>query len=284
MVTARADPRLGDGVRGYRGYRLAMDRPQRRIEMPIGAVSMIFSFGDPLRITRLPTASHTEQVWTPRTSLVAGLETRAAVGEHGGRIRGIEVLLEPWLAFTVLDQAMHEIQSLILPLADVTGPAGVLLEEQLAQAPDWSTCFALIDAFLLDRRARGRVPAAQVVHAWQQLTRASSTEPISQISRSVGWSERHLEGRFREQIGLPPRRVARMARLRRALRLLEEGHPPVQVAAACDFYDQAHLNRDFKAVIGCAPGALVTHRVHKPRPLDRLAGQPTSVLLPGAGQ
>ncbi|WP_327302233.1 helix-turn-helix domain-containing protein [Streptomyces sp. NBC_01298] len=283
LITARADPRLGAGVRGYRGYRLAMHRAQRRIEMPIGAVSMIFNFGDPLYISRMPSSECDEPAWTPHASLVAGLETRAALGEHSGRIRGIEVLLEPWLAFTVLDLAMHEIQGSILPLIDVVGPAGGLLEEQLAHALDWSDAFALVDAFLLDRRTRGREAAAQVVHAWQHLTRTTGTEPISRVSRSVGWSQRHLEGRFREQIGLPPRRVARMARLRWALRLLAAGHPPVHVAAVCDFYDQAHLNRDFKAMVGCAPGVLVAHHALQPRPLDRLTNQPTSALLPRAG-
>ena len=37
--------------------------------------------------------------------------------------------------------------------------------------------------------------------------------------------------------------------------MLANGVPPAEVAAACGFYDQSHLNRVFKARVGVAPGA-----------------------------
>jgi AraC-like DNA-binding protein len=43
-------------------------------------------------------------------------------------------------------------------------------------------------------------------------------------------------------------------RFRAASRLLERGDAPGEVAAACGFFDQSHLNRVFKARMGVTPG------------------------------
>ena len=42
----------------------------------------------------------------------------------------------------------------------------------------------------------------------------------------------------------------------RAARIRDDGAPLGDVALDCGYYDQAHLNRDFRAFTGAAPGAL----------------------------
>jgi AraC-like DNA-binding protein len=51
-------------------------------------------------------------------------------------------------------------------------------------------------------------------------------------------------------------------RFGRAVRLLHSGTPIAQVAAECGFYDQAHMNREFRVLGGTTPG-----QIH-PRPGD----------------
>jgi transcriptional regulator GlxA family with amidase domain len=48
-------------------------------------------------------------------------------------------------------------------------------------------------------------------------------------------------------------------RFRRAVELLRlaDGATLAEVAAASGYYDQAHLNRDFRALAGGPPGALL---------------------------
>jgi methylphosphotriester-DNA--protein-cysteine methyltransferase len=60
---------------------------------------------------------------------------------------------------------------------------------------------------------------------------------------------------FREQIGLPPKRYARVIRFRRALSLLHEGGRSLaEVATTVGYHDQPHMNRDFRELGGLAPG------------------------------
>ena len=55
--------------------------------------------------------------------------------------------------------------------------------------------------------------------------------------------------------GLPPKVLARVLRFERARRLLQRPDRPAlaDVAAVCGFYDQAHLNRDWRELAGCSP-------------------------------
>ncbi|MEU0970522.1 AraC family transcriptional regulator [Streptomyces sp. NPDC005917] len=66
------------------------------------------------------------------------------------------------------------------------------------------------------------------------------------------------------------------------LLLLVGGQASNQVATACGLSDQAHFNREFKAMTGSSPGRFLADRMANPAgPMsyDRMAGQVTSVVM-----
>ncbi|MGW8703481.1 helix-turn-helix transcriptional regulator, partial [Streptomyces eurythermus] len=64
----------------------------------------------------------------------------------------------------------------------------------------------------------------------------------------------HLVRAFSAAYGIAPHRYLTSRRVGRARRLLLDGLAPGEVAAATGFYDQAHLNRHFKKLVGVTPG------------------------------
>lgn len=64
----------------------------------------------------------------------------------------------------------------------------------------------------------------------------------------------HLVRAFRAGFGMAPHQYLMSRRVERARRLLLEGMPPGEVAAATGFYDQSHLTRHFRRWVGVAPG------------------------------
>ncbi len=61
---------------------------------------------------------------------------------------------------------------------------------------------------------------------------------------------------FRNSTGQPPHRYMLSLRVERAVQLLEHGAHPTAVAQQVGFYDQSHLTRHMKRIIGTTPGAI----------------------------
>ncbi|MFI1409617.1 AraC family transcriptional regulator [Streptomyces sp. NPDC020707] len=64
----------------------------------------------------------------------------------------------------------------------------------------------------------------------------------------------HLVRAFSGAYGMPPHQYLMSRRVERARRLLLAGGAPGEVAAETGFYDQSHLSRHFKRLVGVAPG------------------------------
>ncbi|MHB9852030.1 AraC family transcriptional regulator [Streptomyces krungchingensis] len=64
----------------------------------------------------------------------------------------------------------------------------------------------------------------------------------------------HLVRAFSEAYGIAPHQYLMSRRVDRARRLLLDGGAPGDVAAATGFYDQSHLGRHFKRLVGVTPG------------------------------
>lgn len=250
-----ASPSLRRYVRSYGGYREETAGPLRRREVPSDQTPLIISFGEPIFVTTsgagVPPVGY--------TSFLGGMYDLAAVTEHAGRQHGVQVDLTPFGAYALLGAPLHAYRNTAVELGDLLGDRAEKLTARLAEAVSWDQRFALLDDVLAGWVAAGPAPSPQVAWAWARLRAESGNIAIGQLAEDIGWSRRHLVARFQEQVGLPPKAVARILRFQRALRLLSNPRTGsgarswADVAAVCGYYDQAHLNRDFRALAGCTP-------------------------------
>jgi AraC-like DNA-binding protein len=86
---------------------------------------------------------------------------------------------------------------------------------------------------------------------------AEENVTLQALARFAGLSAFHLCRVFRDSVGMPPHSYQTQVRVRRAKSLLRAGLPITQVAAEAGFYDQAHLTRHFKRIVGLTPGRYV---------------------------
>jgi AraC-like DNA-binding protein len=253
-------PRMAEYVRGYWGYSDAGLRLTRRRKSPTGNATLIINFGPPFRLL----ASRRPDVPVqPRDAFVAGLHDSPVVIEATGDSHCVQVDLRPLGAFLVLGQPMEALTDQIVELEDILGPMARQLRAQLYDAGDWPSRFALLDATIAGRLGAARPPSAAVAWAWRELHRCDGRVSVGVLTEALGCSRQHLIRRFHEQVGLPPKRLARILRFNHVLRLLERGDAPdwAELALRCGYYDQAHLNRDFRHFAGCAPGDFLHRRL-----------------------
>ena len=158
---------------------------------------------------------------------------------------------------------MEALTNRVVDLEDLLGGAAALLVEQLHEAPSWDARFDLVDEFVAARLAQARPPSPSVAWAWKRLGENRGRLEIGALAGELGCSRKHLIAQFREQVGLPPKMVARILRFRGVLESLERGNGTrlAEVAQECGYYDQAHLNRDFREFAGITPTEFLDRRL-----------------------
>ncbi|MHB8348721.1 MAG: helix-turn-helix domain-containing protein [Acidiferrobacterales bacterium] len=113
-------------------------------------------------------------------------------------------------------------------------------------------------SLLLDLRGMDRaVLAADSLHRAREviLDRLTENVPIDEMERACGLSRFHLIRMFRKRFGMPPHEFRTHARVATARRLLAQGHSQADVAIKVGFFDQSHLHRHFRRLVGISPGA-----------------------------
>jgi len=78
---------------------------------------------------------------------------------------------------------------------------------------------------------------------------------LRDAGRMLGASPDHLVRSFSAAYGMPPHRYLTGRRIDRARRLLLDGMPVSAVAHAVGFFDQAHLTRHFRRMLGVPPAS-----------------------------
>ena len=259
-VLGRPAPALRRYVAFYAGYRQAGVAPARHRGLPSPYLTLIFTLDEPLHL-----AVPTDPRRPPRDfgTLIGGLHTTPAIIAHQGHQSGIQLGLKPLGARALLGLPAGELSGLDLDAGDVLGPLAAELHERLRTAFTWPQRFALLDDLLLGQVRDIQPVSREVAQAWRVLLASGGTAAVPELAREAGWSSRRLGTRFKAETGLGPKEAARVVRFDRARRLLQHrvlaaGKPELAaLAAACGYYDQAHLAREFRALAGCPPSQWV---------------------------
>jgi AraC-like DNA-binding protein len=167
------------------------------------------------------------------------------------------VNLTPAGAHRLLGAPMSELANRWTPLGDLAGAGANVLSDQLRDARTWDERFGRLEAFLVDRCGAGRRPRRDVSALWRRLSQGSAAT-VGDVARSEDLSHKHVIQLFREQVGLAPKRVARLARFNRVLRMGRGARRVdwAEVAQACGYFDQAHMINEFRDLAGATPREL----------------------------
>jgi AraC-like DNA-binding protein len=259
MAIAPPAPHLRGLVTRYCGYAEYAPLPRRRVEVPTGDATLIVSLGPTLDVA-YPARSPQPETFG---SFVAGMHETWATTEFYGWQEGLDVKLTPLALHMLAGVAMHELANRIVRLEDLLGGETELLVERLAGAPSWNERFALLDAALTRRLEDAPRPSPSVVWAWQRLRQTDGRIAVGALAAELGCSRRNLVREFRDQVGLPPKRMARILRFNRARRLLEhdDGARLAEIGQDCGYYDQPHLNREFREFAGASPTDFLARRL-----------------------
>jgi AraC-like DNA-binding protein len=259
QVEARPDPALRPCVTSYVGFELRGFPPGVHLGAPGRSLNLVISLSEPLDV-----AADTAAVQrSGRFDAVAGgLTSRSVAIVHNGEQHGLRLSLTPLGARAIFGMPSAALAHDLVDLDDVLGALGSELVERLRGATTWAARFAIIDGVLgrsIERRTGHRHAAdrirPEVDEAWRRLVAARGQLQIGALASDLGWSRRHLGDRFRSEIGLTPKEVARVLRFEHAYQLATTETPPgwADLSATAGYADQAHLVREWRGFTGYAP-------------------------------
>jgi AraC-like DNA-binding protein len=176
----------------------------------------------------------------------------------------IESPPRPWLMgarFTpagpmaILGVPPGELANEVIDLDLLLGQSVERLRQRLIDAPSVEDRFRTLERFFCDR-LDGRTSARpEVAYTLDRLFRSVGRTRMRTLATATGLSQKHLIHLFREQVGLAPKRYARIVRFNALLRQMAPETRPdwADLAALYGFYDQAHFVRDFREFTGTTP-------------------------------
>jgi len=187
---------------------------------------------------------------------IFGLKTRALVVETPDARHNVLLRLRPGAAVRMFGVPAHELTDRVLPLRELVGPRADEWREQVAAARSLDERRARVEKALGDycaARFAADADHALAERAAAELWRSSGTRRVAALAESLGVGSRRLERLFLAHIGVTPKRFAAILRFRAAYRALGAGAELAAAALEHGYFDQAHLNRDFRRLAGAAP-------------------------------
>jgi len=116
---------------------------------------------------------------------------------------------------------------------------------------------------MLLRKMKSNIYGLNMVQfAMQEIAHLNGILSIRKLSEKIGVSQKHLIAQFHKMIGASPKVFSRIVKFNQVLNAIDPSQPLnwAEIAYQCNYYDQAHFNKDFMAFSGLNPTAYVKLR------------------------
>ncbi len=235
-VPMLAPPALRRHVLGYSGFVATPEGASAHRILPFNVTTLIID-------------------WSGDRPLLTGPRATGLLYEESGWRHGVTIAVPPAGVRTLFGVRQSALVDQVVALDALIGPEAARLAERLAESPDWTARFAVLNSWVAARLAEGDEPDAEPVidSAWWRLQAPHAPATIGALATELGVSQRYLQLGFGRQIGLVPKTVARVARFQHAVAALGKATGGYAVPG---YADQSHFCRETRALTGVTPSEL----------------------------
>jgi methylphosphotriester-DNA--protein-cysteine methyltransferase len=232
----------------------AMERLRERL-LPSPTIELVINLGAPMRVLE---GRGSELL---RAGVTGGLATAPQMLGHPPIHAAIGLRLHVLAARAVLGRPLHEMTDCFVTLDELIGRDADALVEQCHAATTPRARMRTLVAWV-ERRLAGAAHDPLVAFAVRRLEATHGAASIAALRAESGAGKNRLLDGFRDALGVSPKIYARLLRFARALSLLDQARPRSLASLALDagYYDQPHMNAEFRALTGLAPRALAGTR------------------------
>jgi AraC-like DNA-binding protein len=225
---------------------------------PSPSALLVVNLGAPFRIragAEIETAEYGD-------GCVVSMPTRALQFGYPLRTRSVGVHVKPWGLAPFVRMPVAELCDRPVTIEQVWGRAAVAeLRDRLATADGPQEMLTLLEEELM-RRLCETAGLGLVRHTSRLIAATSGAVAIGDLSSAAGVSSTHLAQRFKEVIGVTPKRLARTCRFTATVFAIDPAGPIdwSDLAGRAGYFDQAHFGHEFRAFTGLTPTQYVEVR------------------------
>ncbi|MER7249363.1 helix-turn-helix domain-containing protein [Kribbella sp. NPDC000426] len=233
--------------------------PYARLMLPpMPAALLIVNLGAPFQIR----GGADRELAEYADGCVISMPTRAFEFGYPVPTRSVGVHLKPWGLAPFLPMPAAELCDRPVTIEQVWGRAAVAeLRDRLATADGPDEMLTLLEDELM-RRLCETAGLGLVRSTSSLLDATSGAAAIGDLSSAAGVSSTQLTKRFKEVIGVTPKRLARTYRFTATVFAIDPAGPIDwgDLAGGAGYFDQAHFGHEFRAFTGFTPTRYVEVR------------------------
>ncbi|MFD2470326.1 helix-turn-helix domain-containing protein [Amycolatopsis silviterrae] len=233
--------------------------PYARLTLPpMPGALLIVNLGAPFRIRSGADIETVEYA----DGCVVTTPTRALEFGYPPRTRSVGVHFKPWGPASFLPMPAAELRDRPVTIEQVWGRSATAeLRERLAEADGPHEMLTLLEDELT-RRLSETAGLALVRHTSSVIAARGGAVAIGDLSVAAGVSSTHLAQRFKELVGVTPKRLARTYRFASTVFSIDVAGPVDwgELAGGAGYFDQAHFGHEFRAFTGFTPTRYVEVR------------------------
>ncbi|HMI05434.1 MAG TPA: AraC family transcriptional regulator [Pedobacter sp.] len=185
-----------------------------------------------------------------------GQTIRPATFSAVGKIGAIGICFQPHALKSIFGLDADELTNSCTDLSLIGSKSNNNLSDQLLNAATIDEQIRLLSFYLFEQyQSNDRHPDGIIKYAISQLTHSKGKMSIKELNQKVQVSERTLERKFKESVGISPQLYSRIIRFQESLNQLRKSDYDrlSDIAYDNDYADQSHFIRVFKEFTGFSP-------------------------------
>ena len=197
----------------------------------------------------------------PQVSIGGLLVAPLVIEAPPERCRVLGIQLPPAGGYAIVAQPIHTLTGITVDLRAVIGRETRMLVERCEDTRSSHDCIRVAVDWLTQRVRRAPELAPWIVNAIGHINRYAGDVRVRELQRDSGLSQSRFATAFRSSVGVTPKQFARIVRFRRSMELIHEGATSLSdIAFVTGYFDQAHMNAEYRHLAHMSPGAFQAAR------------------------
>ena len=169
----------------------------------------------------------------------------------------IIIVFQPDGLYKLLGISAHALNDQIIDAQDIFGQSSIELYHSLLQVEQTSERVHALNTFFYKLAAQCKLSEQALLPTLlQHITQHNGVVTVGHLVHYSGYTERHIERVFAEQVGMSPKKFGNIVQFHRFLKLLRSKPAATSLTTICHesgYFDQSHLIRAFKKYTGITP-------------------------------